>query len=56
MYCTHKIRHTEILMVGDIKHIPRAMKIGFKLVSNDMQALSSLIGLPPVMGREFEGA
>ena len=28
----------------------------FKLVSNDIQALSSLIGLPPVMEREFVGA
>ena len=27
------------------------MKTGFKLVSNDIQALSSLIGLPPVMER-----
>ena len=29
------------------------MKTGFKLVSNYLQALSSLIGLPPVMEREF---
>ena len=32
------------------------MKTGFKLVSNYIQALSSLIGLPPVMERAFEGA
>ena len=29
------------------------MKTGFQLVSNYIQALSSLIGLPPVMEREF---
>ena len=32
------------------------MKTGFKLVSNDIQALSSLTGHPPVMEREFVGA
>ena len=32
------------------------MKTGFKLVSNYIQALSSLIGLPPVMEKEFVGA
>ena len=31
------------------------MKTGFKLVSNYIQALSSLIGLPPVTKREFVG-
>ena len=32
------------------------MKTGFKLVSNHIQAFSSLIGLPPVMEREYIGA
>ena len=32
------------------------MKTGFKLVINYIQALSSLIALPPVMEREFVGA
>ena len=32
------------------------MKTGFKFVSNYIQALSSLIGLPPVMEREFADA
>ena len=29
--------------------IPRAIKTAFKLATNDIQALSSLICLPPVM-------
>ena len=52
MYCTNKIRQTEMLMVGHKKQD----QTGFKLVSNYIQALSSLIGLPPVMEREFVGA
>ena len=34
----------------------RALKTGFKLVSNYLQAVSSLIGLPPVMERVIAGA
>ena len=36
--------------------IPRAIKTAFKLAANDIQALSSLIGLPPVMERVIAGA
>ena len=36
--------------------IPRAIKTAFKLATNDIQALSSLIGLPPVMERVIAGA
>ena len=32
------------------------MKTAFKLATNDIQALSSLIGLPPVMERVIAGA
>ena len=36
--------------------IPRAIKTAFKLATNDIQALSSLICLPPVMKRVIAGA
>ena len=52
MYCTNKIRQTEMLMVGH----KRQDQTGFKLVSNYIQSLSSLIGLPAVMERDFVGA